>query len=284
MMILIVGAGGRVGGALERALQESFPDRVIAASREELDITDPGRLAMELERFDPSPTVAINCAALTDAPNAESDPGAHQEVNRMGVGNLARACRELGCRLIHLSTVDVFSGSLTAPYREEDAPDAKTQYGVIRHLGELAAAEGCADHLILRMSLFCGDGHASDPLVALETAATGGGTLPWHDRLVTPIWMEDFVSLLPAILRSDWKGVLHLGNTGACLLSELSAEVARLTGVARPPELVGGKGPASFWDGSGPNGALNTSRFARLSGRRLREWRQALAATLGRES
>jgi dTDP-4-dehydrorhamnose reductase len=281
MMILITGSGGRVGRSLEAALQRRFPDRVVAATREELDLRDPARVAMEMERFDPQPTVTINCAALTDPHLAESAPEESLEANRAGVASLARACRELESRLIHLSTVDVFSGTSSAPYREEDATDAATQYGKIRHLGELAAAEENPDHLVLRMSMLCGDFEAGDPLLAIQRALETGESLAWYDRRVTPLWMEDLGSAFQTILRTDWKGVLHLGNGGPCLLSEIVDEMAQLLGSPRVPELIGGMGPASFWEGSGRNAALDTSRFIRLSGRRPREWRQALRAMKG---
>jgi dTDP-4-dehydrorhamnose reductase len=276
MMILITGSGGRVGRCLEAALQQRFPDRVVAATREELDLEDPARLAMEMERLDPAPTVTINCAALTHPGRAESHPGEYLEFNRLGLGSLARSCRELGCRLIHLSTVDVFSGASPAPYAEQAPSDAMTQYGKIRHLGELAIAGENPDHLILRMSMLCGDYQTGDPLMAIERALRTGEALPWHDRRVTPLWMEDFMATLQTILRSDWRGVLHLGNGGSCLISELAGEMAQLLDLPRPPDLIGGMGPASFWEGSGPNASLDTSRFIRLSGRRLRDWRQAL--------
>jgi len=281
MMILLTGAGGRVGRYLESALQERFADRVVAATREELDLRDASRVALEIERLDPLPTVAINCAALTEPRGAESDPSAYTEVNREGVASLARACREVNCRFIQLSTVDVFAGSSKSPYREEDAPDSNAQYGQIRHLGELAAAQENPDHLVVRMSMLCGDAQEGDPLLDMERALREGGALAWHDRLVTPLWMGDFVSALQTILRSDWRGVLHLGNGGSCLLSQMVDEMGRLLGVTKLPELVGGPGPASFWEKSGGNATLDTALFVRLSGRKLREWRQALAAGAG---
>ncbi len=280
-MILITGSGGRVGRSLEAALQRRFPDRVVAATREELDLRDAARLEMEMERLDPRPSVTINCAALTEPHAAESAPEEYQEVNRVGVASLSRACRELGSRLIHLSTVDVFSGFSSAPYREEEAPEATTQYGKIRRLGELAAAEENPDHLILRMSMLCGDFEAGDPLMSMQRALRTGESLPWYDRRVTPLWVEDFISALQTILRTDWKGVLHLGNGGSCLVSEIVDEMARLLESSKVPELIGGMGPASFWEGSGRNAALDTSRFIRLSGRRPRDWRQALGVMHG---
>jgi dTDP-4-dehydrorhamnose reductase len=278
--ILITGAGGRVGRILERHLEARFPDRVTAATREEMDITDGARLVMELERLTPSPTVAVNCAALTDPHLAETSPEESLAANRAGVAALARACREIGCRLIHLSTVDVFEGRKPGPYVETDAPDAATQYGRIRHLGELSAAEENPDHLVLRFSLVCGDGEPDDPLARIGDAVERDGPLTWDERRVSPLFAEDLGSAVATLLRSDWRGVLHLSNSGSCLLSELAGETARLLGSPRPPELVGGSGPASFWERSGANAALDAGRFTGLSGRRLRSWREALSAHL----
>jgi dTDP-4-dehydrorhamnose reductase len=279
MMILITGAGGRVGRGLEAGLQARFPDRVVAATREEIDLTDPDRVALELERLSPPPTVAINCSAMTDPLGAESSPQSSLEVNRDGVLTLARACREIGCRFIHLSTVDVFSGRVPAPYREEQTPDPVTAYAKTRYLGEIAAREN-PDQLILRMSILCGDGQEEDPLVQVVDALERGEPLAWEERRITPIWMPDLVAALATILRSSWRGILHLGNGGSCLLSDFVSEAMRVLEAGRVPELRGGTGPASFWEGSGPNATLDCTKFAQLSGKHLRDWRYALSASL----
>ena len=279
MMILITGAGGRVGTALEAALQARYPDRVVAATREEIDLIDPSRVILEMERLDPPPTVVINCAARTRPRGPGDSPEALLGINALGVETLARASRELGCRLIHLSTVDVFSGRRKEPYREEDPPDAAIPYGRSRALGEAAAARGNPNHLILRMSALFGDGAQEDPLEVIRRSVLRGEPIPWEDRRITPLWMEDFVGALGSVLRSEWSGVLHLGNSEPALLSEVVGETARLLGAARVPDLIGA---ASFQEGSGPNAALDCSRFTALSGRRMRSWRQALAASLGK--
>ncbi len=280
MTILIVGAGGRVGRLLERRLEPHFPDRVIAATREELDLTDSDRLAMEIERLEPRPGVVVNCAALTDPRRTEAGSWESLGAHREGVVGLARACRELGCRLIHFSTVQVFDGSKREPYVEEDFPNPATPYGRVRHLGELAAAAGTPDHLVIRLSLLCGDGDPADPLSEIRQAVDRGNSLAWDERRVSPIFAEDLASSLLPILRSDWKGVLHLANSGTCLLSDLAAEAARHLGARSVPGLIGGPGPGSFREGEGLNAALEVRLYTALSGRRPREWKSALAKAL----
>jgi len=277
-MILITGAGGRVGRVLERRLGEEFPDRVVAATREELDLTDLDRLTLELERLDPSPTVTINCAAATNPTVAELSPEAALLTNREGPARLARACLEIGCRIVHLSTVDVFDGRKPSAYREEDTPTPVTSYARSRYLGELAVGQENPDHLVVRLSMLCGDGDSDDPLARIREALGAAVPLHWVDRRVSPIFAEDLAAAFLSVLRSDWRGVLHLANDGSCLLSELVEEVSRLEGGVRVPDLIGGVGPASFWEGAGPNAALDSRRFSSLSGRRLRAWKSALSA------
>ncbi len=261
-------------------METRFPDRIVAATREEMDLTDPARLALEMERLDPSPTVALNCAALTDPRLAEVAPEACMATNCEGVASLARACREIRCRLIHLSTAAVFDGRKQAPYLESDPPDSPHPYGRIRHRGEMEAATGNPDHLILRLSLVCGGGGPADPLVEIAAALEEGKALAWADRRVSPLFPEDLGAAVATILKNDWSGILHLASGGSCLLSELAAETARLMGASAAPDLAGGIGPVSLGEGGGPNAVLDTARFVSLSGRRLREWRAALAASL----
>ena len=277
-MILITGASGRVGRLLERRLGEEFPDRVVAATREELDLTDLDRLTLEIERLDPSPTVTINCAASTNPAMAELTPEAALLINREGPARLALTCREIGCRIIHLSTVDVFDGRKPSAYREEDPPTPVTSYARSRYLGELGVGHENPDHLVVRLSTLCGDGDPEDPLERIREAIGAGVPLPWGDRQVSPIFAEDFTAAFLSILRSGWRGVLHLANGGSCLLSELVEEVNGPGRGIRVPDLIGGVGPASFWEGAGPNSALDSRRFSALSGRRLRDWKSALSA------
>jgi dTDP-4-dehydrorhamnose reductase len=222
--------------------------------------------------------VTINCAAATNPAMAELTPEAALLTNREGPARLARACLEIGCRIIHLSTVDVFDGRKPSAYTEEDPPVAATSYAKSRYLGELGVGQDNPDHLVVRLSMLCGDGDPEDPLWRIREAIGAGVSLPWGDRRVSPIFAEDLASAILTILRSGWRGVLHLANGGSCLLSELVEEVNRLEGDVRVPALIGGVGPASFWEGGGPNAALDSRRFASLSGRRLRDWQTALFA------
>ena len=66
MRMVILGAGGRLGAALERDYREKFD--VIGLNRAQLDLAMPGQIRDGLSslKFD----VLINCAAMTNPPAA----------------------------------------------------------------------------------------------------------------------------------------------------------------------------------------------------------------------
>ena len=102
-------------GLSEGAAVESMP-------YVQLDITDAGAVGNILNKV--KPDVVIHCAAWTAVDLAEDTD--KQEavylVNVVGTRNIADACRELGCKMVYLSTDYVFDGKGTEPWQ----PDCRT--------------------------------------------------------------------------------------------------------------------------------------------------------------
>lgn len=98
------------------------------------------------------PDLVVNAAAYTQVERAEDEPEPAMAVNGAGAGNVAAACAEWGCRLIHLSTDYVFDGRRSRPYREEDATAPLNVYGRSKLEGERAVRAALDRHLILRVS------------------------------------------------------------------------------------------------------------------------------------
>ena len=124
--VLITGAGGQLG----RALQEAFPGAV-ALDRSGWDVEQPPQLAVE------PPDLVLHAAAWTDVDGAEEDPQGAAAVN---VGGTTHAA-ELGAPLVYFSTDYVFDGRKGAPYVESDAPNPLSAYGRSKLHGEAAAGE-----------------------------------------------------------------------------------------------------------------------------------------------
>ncbi|MEE6259930.1 dTDP-4-dehydrorhamnose reductase [Plantactinospora sonchi] len=131
---LVTGAGGLLGRDLVTVLAGRADAEVTAATRAELDVTDPAAVRVAVRGHD----VVLNTAAWTDVDGAESREADATEVNGDGVAHLARACAETGARLLHVSTDYVFAGDATQPY-PEDAPTAPVNaYGRSKLAGEQA--------------------------------------------------------------------------------------------------------------------------------------------------
>ena len=85
MRWLITGAGGMLGHDLRTVLAEAGEADVVAATRTDLDITDPGAVSDAVAGID----VVLNAAAWTDVDGAETAEEAATAVNGHGVRTLA---------------------------------------------------------------------------------------------------------------------------------------------------------------------------------------------------
>jgi dTDP-4-dehydrorhamnose reductase len=133
---LITGAGGMLGHDVLAVLTSRGEPNLTAATRADLDITDPDAVQATVDGHD----VVVSAAAWTDVDGAETHEAAATAVNGGGVAHLAGACARAGARLVHVSTDYVFAGDATAPYAE-DAPTAPINaYGRSKLAGELAVA------------------------------------------------------------------------------------------------------------------------------------------------
>ena len=126
--ILITGAGGQLG----RALQDAFADDdLVALSHEDWDVTSAPSDTVSQGALD----LVLHTAAWTDVDGAEADPQAAAAVNVGGTANAAA----LGAPLVAFSTDYVFDGSKQAPYIESDGPNPISAYGRTKLHGEAAA-------------------------------------------------------------------------------------------------------------------------------------------------
>jgi dTDP-4-dehydrorhamnose reductase len=148
MRVLVTGVTGQIGGALFRILEPSRS--AIAASRKELDLVDPGRIAASLDRI--GPDLIVNPAAYTAVDRAEEEKELAFRVNAEAPGVIAHWAAAREVPLIHLSTDYVFDGHGTQPWREDDQTRPLSIYGASKLAGEQAVRTAGGVHLIVRTS------------------------------------------------------------------------------------------------------------------------------------
>ena len=150
MKLLITGASGFLG----RRAAAQFTDlgfQVLTPSHPELDIT---REEAVLHWFrENRPETAIHTAAISDTGLCQQKPEWSETVNVDGCVHLARACREMGAKLLICSSDQVYSGSLLpGPHREEEPVTPNNVYGNQKRRAEEKSLAILPETVCLRLS------------------------------------------------------------------------------------------------------------------------------------
>jgi dTDP-4-dehydrorhamnose reductase len=135
--ILITGATGQVGCSLIKTAGNEA--QLLPVSHKDLDISDADAVLTYARAH--APDVIINAAAYTAVDRAESEPELARRVNVDGPRHLAAAARDVGARLIHISTDFVFDGQASSPYQPESPTAPLSVYGRTKLAGEQAVLE-----------------------------------------------------------------------------------------------------------------------------------------------
>jgi len=175
-----------------------------------------------------SPAVVINCAAYTKVDLAESEREAAWAVNATGAGNVAKACREIGARLVHVSTDYVFDGSGETPWNPEDATAPLSAYGASKLDGERAVQEALGDEaVIVRTSWLYGANGPNFVKTMLRLAQEGRDLKIVNDQAGSPTYTADLARALVDLALGTGNGIYHVTNAGTCTWFEFAREIFR---------------------------------------------------------
>jgi dTDP-4-dehydrorhamnose reductase len=142
MRILVTGKNGQLGQSIYKIVNTANdgnlpPNEFIFVGREELDLSSESSISHYFDRsnkFD----VIINCAAYTAVDKAEEEQDLANQVNHLGVKQLAQIAKTQQAKLIHISTDYVFDGESDKPYIETDETNPINVYGRTKLAGEKA--------------------------------------------------------------------------------------------------------------------------------------------------
>ena len=228
MRILITGAQGQLGYALQQALSG---EDLILKDLPEFDLTQSDS---ESQIVAARPSVILHVGAYTNVDGAERESDRAMAVNVQGTTFVARAAATLNARLIYLSTDYVFDGAKSTPYREEDAPHPINVYGQSKRAGEIAALTGCPNTLVVRTAWLYG--YAGNNFV--KTIMKLAGEKPFlevvGDQRGCPTNADDLALALKDLVASDLRGICHVTNIGDCTWHEFAEAIVSLMGLSIP--------------------------------------------------
>lgn len=306
MKIVIIGAGGRLGGALMREYRDRF--ELLGFDHEQLDLASEKEIEDWLNplNFD----IVINAAAFTNVDLCERERDRALAINAKAPHVLAKICRTKKAKLVHFSTDYVFDGEKREPYLEEDAARPISAYGESKRAGEQNVLGVDRRNLIVRVSWVFGPARPSFVDGIIERARGEERVDAIADKFSAPTYTRDIARMLPQFFMSDaaagvadrgaaalgrngggdrsgkardYSGILHFANAGECSWQEygqFALDCCRSLGIPLKAKTVGAIKLADMknWVARRPvYSVLSTQKFFSLTGTTPRNWRDAVA-------
>jgi len=234
MRVTIFGASGLLGKALMR---EWIGDDVTGLSSRDADIRDSSRVRHVVEET--RTEWIVLSAAYTDVDGCESNAELAFAVNRDGAVNVATAAREVGARLLFLSSDYVFDGKKTTPYETGDARNPQSVYGRTKAEAELKLLALLPDCCIVRTSWLFGTGGKCFPDTILKLAASRAALDVVSDQRGSPTYVADLARAIVSLCRKNATGVIHVTNAGDCSWFEFAQQIVQSAGLATAVRPVG---------------------------------------------
>jgi len=151
--ILITGGGGFLSSRIVLAYKDKY--NITSLSRKDLDITDEKATKELIKKV--KPKIIIHAAAMSATESCENNPSLAYKINVEGSLNIARVAKEIGSKMLFISTEQVFNGNIEdGPYKENNKPIPSTVYGETKLEAENLLRKEIEELWILRLSWMFG--------------------------------------------------------------------------------------------------------------------------------
>ncbi len=240
MKVFVTGVGGQLGYDVMQELTvrgyDAIGSDILDSSKfnnyVKLDITDENAVESTLLKI--KPDAVVHCAAWT-AVDAAEDEEAFEKVyaiNVSGTQNIAKACKELNCKMVYISTDYVFNGKGEEPW----AADCKDYeplnvYGKTKLEGELAVSSLLDKYFIVRIAWVFGLNGKNFIKTMLNVGAKHDTVRVVCDQIGTPTYASDLSRLLVDMIETEKYGYYHATNEGGFISwYDFTCEIFRQAG------------------------------------------------------
>ena len=258
---------------------------------ESIDIGDLEALPIALRTLEPE--VIIHCAAIANVDLAEKQPELSQRVNTDAPRVMASVAKEIGAKMIQISTDAVFDGN-KGNYKEDDTVNPLNAYARTKLDGERAVLEANPEAAIARV-VFYGwtlEGNRSLAEFFYNNLVAGKTVNGFTDAYFNPMYVRDLAEVLLEIAEANFNGIWHTFGNDTLSKYDFGVALARKFGLdeslIKPVSASQGRGVVRSLDLS-----TNSDKLAQALGHplpgltqglnRLKEdfdagWRETLAS------
>ena len=246
MKILITGANGLLGQYFVRqAIAKGYvvtgtgrgPGKLIAAALDgysyfPVDITDgPALRALIVSE---KPTVIVHAAAMTQVDQCENDKQECYNVNVTATRFLIDAAKEIGARLVYISTDFIFDGE-SGPYNESAEPSPVNYYGSTKLVAEKSVMESglqwAVARTVLVYGLVSGSGRKNIISFVKESLEQATPIRMVTDQYRTPTFVQDLATGVLLIIEKNATGIFHLSGDRLVTPYEMAVATAKFFGL-----------------------------------------------------
>ena len=229
MKVFVTGVKGQLGYDVVNEL-EKRGHIAVGVDIDELDITDAA--AVEAMLTEVKPDAVIHCAAWTAVDAAEDNVEKCRLVNAGGTENIAKVCKELGCKMMYISTDYIFDGEGNRPWEPDDPVTTPLNvYGLTKYEGEQAVRENVEKFFIVRIAWVFGKGKNFIKTM-INLGKTHDHLTVVNDQVGTPTYTYDLARLLVDMIETDKYGNYHATNEGGYITwYDFACEIFRQAGI-----------------------------------------------------
>lgn len=276
-MILITGARGQLGNALQELLSK-LEVEYIALDREKLDITNKDVIVKLFDIY--KPNIVINCAAYNKVEQAEEQIEDTYKINTFGPYLLAQVARDCGAQIVHISTDYVFDGNQNS-FSEIDCPRPLNVYGASKLSGEYMVQLANQNSLIIRTSWLFGnnkdDSERNFVKTIIAKARQEKKVRVVEDQVGSPTYTHDLVKKIYELITLGVEpGIYHITNSGYCSWYEFAKKILEFSHI--DSTIIPIKTSESGTKIKRPQSSiLENKRLKEINVLVLRSWQEALS-------
>ncbi len=227
MKILVTGVLGQLGHDVVEELSQGL-DEIIPCDREEFDLTDEKSIKNFI--IDKKPDAVIHCAAYTAVDKAEEEVELCRKINADGSLVIAKACEEIGAKLIYVSTDYVFGGDAEEPYETDSEKNPQNVYGKTKLEGEKNVLNNSSKVFVVRTSWVYGINGNNFVKTMRRLGETKDEISVVADQVGSPTYTRDLAHLLCQMVKTEKYGIYHATNEGYMSWAEFAEKIMALSG------------------------------------------------------